>query len=157
MFEYFSESAKKAVADAQGHARAMSSETVGVDHLSLGILSLRDTVAFRCLVFMGVGVNRIWDQVLQRAEAEAGPRPSGGHPPFDQSVQWALADAFRESITLSHARVNTGHLLLALADGPFELILAEAGATIEELRQVVKGGNAPRAARRCGGEGDRPG
>ncbi|PPK98464.1 ATP-dependent Clp protease ATP-binding subunit ClpC [Kineococcus xinjiangensis] len=69
MFERFSSAARRAVVEAQEHARALHAPEVGAEHLLLAVASLGDPVAAAALADLGL------DGATLREEVQALSRP----------------------------------------------------------------------------------
>src|SRR5579864_5003477 len=109
----FTPRAQKALELARKEADRFNHNFVGTEHLLLGLTALGDGTAVNVLTHFGIAL------AVLRAEVEkhlrVGPKQSKpGCPPFTPRVKKVLVFADREKRALNHARISTGHILLAL-------------------------------------------
>ncbi len=95
---------------------------LGVRHADvLAAVRARPRDAIDADALAGVGIDL--DAVRAQVEASFGPgaldaRPSrspNGHLPFDSAAKKLLEISLREALRYKHRRIDTGHLLLAVA------------------------------------------
>ncbi|MHB1137412.1 MAG: Clp protease N-terminal domain-containing protein [Microthrixaceae bacterium] len=147
-FSRFTTRARNTITAAHDAAVDAGNTQIVPDHLVLGLLAERDSLAARALVQEGIDL----DAVAAAATA-ALPGAAGDPPelvPFDGASKKVLELTVREALRLGHNYVGTEHLLLALLeleDG--EGLLTGAGADkaaiealLVELLAVVSGGGA---------------
>lgn len=129
MFERFTDRARRSVELAQEFAAALGHDTVGTEHLLLGLVNEGGGVAFTALDALGVTVDTAGEAVRQRR-----PRRNGrtaGHIPFTPPFKKVLELALREALQLGCSYVGTEHLLLGLireGEDIGALALADCGA-----------------------------
>jgi ATP-dependent Clp protease ATP-binding subunit ClpC len=128
VFEAYTEDARQAVIHAQEEARTLRSGVIGSGHLLLGVLRVLPVLA-------PVSADDV------RARLGAGDAHPQGSWPFTDGAKRVLELASQEAHRLGHARVASGHLLLALAADPdiVELTgLDPARLRDEALRHLVQ-------------------
>jgi|GEM_PF-3806169 len=152
MFERFSDSARRVVILAQEAARRHGHESIGAEHLLLGVLeSAQDDRA--------PATRAILDRLgLTPAAAIAaitlapGPANHGatGHIPFTSEAKAALEGSLRETIAVGDSLITPDHLLLGIlraARNATDSIAAQAITTLhltaEPLRQTLGGTRIP--------------
>ncbi len=110
-FERFTENAKKSLVNAQNIARNTSSKTIGTDHILLGILTQRNSLAVKILSDLNIDLGKIKiDGVEERIITKTSRFSQGLNDEARRSVvlAYALAREFGQPY------VGTEHLLLAL-------------------------------------------
>jgi ATP-dependent Clp protease ATP-binding subunit ClpA len=112
MFERFTDRARQVVVLAQDEARRLDHNSIGTEHILLGLVREGDGVAAQVLVRLGADLNRVRTQVIQllhghQAE-EPGPDPSvAGELRLLPAVQ-AHLEAVEQRLTALEQRVGTG-------------------------------------------------
>jgi ATP-dependent Clp protease ATP-binding subunit ClpC len=130
MYEHFTEQARQALQHANQEAMRLGSQYIGCEHILLGILALRDSVAEAC-ESLGAGAERI-RQELEGFPAISAPRV----PPAKKVIEFAM----EESCTLNHQEIGTHHLLLGILrtpDNSAVVALERAGVDAELLRAEI--------------------
>jgi len=112
VFERFTESAREVGRDAQKVARELGHAHVGTEHELLGLLADSDSDAGRALRSLGVTADRARARVLEIVPS-ADRRPEGPIP-FTQEAKKVLELSLRESLSLGHRNITSGHVLLGL-------------------------------------------
>jgi ATP-dependent Clp protease ATP-binding subunit ClpC len=112
MFERWTDRARRSIVLAQEHARMMNHETVGTEHMLLGLVHEGDGVAFRALSALGVTL----DAACAAAEKR---RPLGtvthsGHLPFTARGKKVCEIALREALETGVSYIGTEHVLLGI-------------------------------------------
>jgi len=113
-FGRFTNRARKVVVSAQEEARTAGNNEITTAHLLLGLAADPTALGARAIVAQGTAL----DAVRQAATATL-PTPADSQPaliPFDAQAKKALELTFREALRMSHDRVGTEHLLLALLE-----------------------------------------
>src|SRR5881398_3320837 len=100
MFERFTDRARRVVVLAQEEARMLDHDYIGTEHLLLGLVHEGEGVAARALEGLGVGLDRITEQILEIIGR--GQRPPAGHIPFTPRAKKVLELSLRESLQLGH-------------------------------------------------------
>jgi hypothetical protein len=138
MLARFSDGAAAALLLARDEARRLGQDAVDPEHLLLGLIRQRDSVAVKALNRVGVNLEtlrrQVEDSIGHGEGVPAGPiRPSRprGQKVLNSALPEALADGTRE--------MGTGHMLLAQFhdDGPAAQALARQGADEETVRAAI--------------------
>jgi hypothetical protein len=138
MLARFSDGAAAALLLARDEARRLGQDSVDPEHLLLGLIRQRDSVAVKALNRVGVNLEtlrrQVEDSIGHGEGVPAGPiRPSRprGQMVLTFTLPEALADGTRE--------MGTGHMLLAQFhdDGPAAQALARHGADERTVRAAV--------------------
>jgi len=138
MFERFSSKARQAVVLAQEEARLLNHNYIGTEHILLGLLAERDSVAARVLDSLDITIGAARDQV--REMIGAGLHEPTGHIPFTPRAKKVLELSLREAMRLRSEIIGTEHLLLGLiaeGDGVGAQILERLGAEADVVREKV--------------------
>ncbi len=138
MFERFTERSRRVVVLAQEEARMLNHNYIGTEHILLGLIHERDSLAARVIETLGV------TQAAARAEiremiGEGGSAPTG-HIPFTPRAKKVLELSLREALDLKKDYIGTEHILLGLIrerDGVGAQILERLGASPGSVRQRV--------------------
>jgi len=140
MFERFTDKSRRAVVLAQEEARQLNHNYIGTEHLLAGLRRENLGVAARALESAGISMDAV------RAEIEKlvgrGQLTPSGHIPFTPRAKKCLELSLRESLTLGHNHIGTGHLLLGLIgkdDCVAVQVLGGLGTDLGQLRaQVIR-------------------
>ena len=138
MFERFTDRARRVLVLAQEESRLLGHGYIGTEHLLLGLLSNGQGTAVVALHGQGVtldGARRAIEDRMGRQEAT----PTSP-PPFTPRAKKVLELALRESLTLGHKEIGTGHLLLGVlgeVEGVGAQVLTDLGANPVELRETI--------------------
>ena len=127
MFERFTDRARRVVVLAQEEARLLDHDYIGTEHLLLGLIDEGEGVACRALGSLGVGGDRIRDEVVRIVGH--GPGPTAGHIAFTPQAKKILELALREALQMGHNYIGTEHILLGL-------IRVDGGVSAEILQQL---------------------
>lgn len=144
-FERFSDLAKTVLATAQKEAVNARKGSFDTDHLVLALLTESDTVARETLVRLGVKLGGVWAAITSYWGTGAPPTSPAARAasPWTIPVSRAkrvLALAFDSADKAGRNLVGTGDLLigvLTVREGIGSKTLVEAGATVEEARNMV--------------------
>jgi ATP-dependent Clp protease ATP-binding subunit ClpC len=142
VFERFDESGKRVLVAATEQARRMGHRYLGTEHLLLGVASLHDDPSGRALASLGVGLDRIRDEILAIVPPEEPSRAADGHLPFTPRVRTVLELADTERTRLGAASVTSSHLLLALVregEGVAPQVLARLGVGMDDVERALAG------------------
>lgn len=136
LWQRFTARARRAVVLAHNLAQSAGSQTIGTDHLLLGLLSVGDCGAADVLNSIDVHLH-----VLQTSLREGvPPGPAQAEPrrdiAFTPEAQRALQVAYAEAKRLEHEHVGTEHLLLGLAHEGSE-ILSLQGVDVARVRAAI--------------------
>ncbi len=138
MFERFTDQARRAVVLAQEEARLLNHSYIGTEHLLAGLAREKLGAGARALSSAGVTLDAVRERIETRVGR--GQRPQSGHIPFTPEAKKCLELALRETLTLGHSAISTGHVLLGLFgedDCRAVQILGELGADLGQLRAQV--------------------
>jgi ATP-dependent Clp protease ATP-binding subunit ClpA len=139
MWLSFRADARRAVFLAQEEAAKLDRSFVDTEHLLLGLISEKDTVAAGVLSQLGIGLDAI------RGEIE--PYIERGEGRCDTDMQLAprakrvIDLTFEEARRLRHNSIGTEHLLLGLTgecEGVAGRVLAKLGVDLKAARNVVE-------------------
>lgn len=109
MFERFTDRARRVCVLALEEARSLNYNSIGVEHLLLGLLREEKGVAGQVLTTLGVTLEDV------RTMVRKGEQPLvGRHIPYTPQAKKAMELALREALQLGHPYIGTEHLLLGL-------------------------------------------
>src|ERR671923_1647109 len=138
MFERFDEQARRVVVLAQEEARMLNHNYIGTEHILLGLLHEKQSVAGRALASLGVGLDAVRQQIEEIIGR--GEQAPSGHVPFTKRAKKTLELSLRESLQLGHTYIGTEHILLGLlreGEGVAAQVLVKLGAELSRVRQQV--------------------
>ncbi|MFJ8139580.1 Clp protease N-terminal domain-containing protein [Streptomyces sp. NPDC096013] len=139
-FERFTNLNRHGIVLAQEAARTHKHDSIGTEHLLLGLLGEPRGLAYEVLVAKTGSEQRVRD-AIEEAMPPAGRKAPRGHIAFHADSKEAIGQARRAAADLGHDWVGTEHMLLGLMrveESPAALILRELGFTQDELRETVK-------------------
>jgi hypothetical protein len=137
-FERFTDRARRSIVNAQQEARLLNHNYIGTEHLLLGLLAIREGLAFEVLDRLGIEIDAVRDTIKEMI-GQGSEQPKG-HIPFTPRAKKVLAIALREALALSHNYIGTEHVLLALIrekEGVAWQALAELGLKPKSAREAV--------------------
>ncbi|MDI9980040.1 Clp protease N-terminal domain-containing protein [Rhodococcus sp. IEGM 1307] len=154
VFERFSDQARQVVVLAAGAARTHHQNSVGTEHLLVGIFDAGGPGA-AALTSWGVTAPAL-ESKLGGVSAPAGSAPAVGHIPFTPKTKKVLEASLRQTALLGHEEIGTDHLLLALLDDPAstgahiltDLVTLSIGEMREHLRRELAHRPTPGPAHR---------
>jgi ATP-dependent Clp protease ATP-binding subunit ClpA len=138
MFERFTEQARNAIVLAQEEARGLKHNYIGTEHMLLGLLRDRDSLAARVLQSFGIDLEAARVQVS--AAVGVGEEVVSGQVPFTPRSKKVLELALKESQALGRDYIGTEHLLLGLAregEGVAMRVLTDSGVSAQLVRETV--------------------
>ncbi|MGW3340133.1 Clp protease N-terminal domain-containing protein [Streptomyces sp. NPDC001009] len=138
-FERFTNLNRHGIVLAQEAARTYRHDSIGSEHLLLGLLGEPQGVAYDVLVAKAGSEQRVRDAVTD-ALPPAGQKALRGHIPFRPESKETIDRAREAADELGHDRVGTEHMLLGLIrveGSPAARILRDLGFTPDELRETV--------------------
>ncbi|MGW2864724.1 Clp protease N-terminal domain-containing protein [Streptomyces sp. NPDC001205] len=147
-FDRFTELNRHSIVLAQEAARTHKHDSIGTQHILLGLLGEPRGLAYKILTAKAGSEQRIRD-AIEEAMPPAGKKALRGHIAFGAQSKEAIGQASRASADLGHDWVGTEHLLLGLMrfeNSPAAQILRHLGFTPDELHETVKAEVANRAA-----------
>ncbi|MFF8773521.1 Clp protease N-terminal domain-containing protein [Kitasatospora sp. NPDC015120] len=146
-FERFTERNRHGIVLAQEAARTYKHDSIGTEHLLLGLLGEPQGLAYKVLL-AETGSEQTIRDAIEAALPPAGQKTLRGHIPFRPESKEAIEQASRASAELGNDWVGTGHALLGLirtAQSPAAQILRELGFTADGLHAAVKAELAKRS------------
>ena len=135
MFERFTDRARRVVVHAQEEARELNHSYIGTEHLLLGLLCERESVAARALAELEIGQDAVRDQVVEIVGR--GKQAPSGHIPFTPRAKKVLEYSLREALQLNHDYIGTEHILLGLVregEGVAAQVLVKLGGSLSRVR-----------------------
>ncbi|MGW1623589.1 Clp protease N-terminal domain-containing protein [Streptomyces sp. NPDC002172] len=139
-FERFTDLNRHGIVLAQEAARTHKHDSIGTEHLLLGLLGEPRGLGYELLLAKTESEQPIRDAVRE-ALPPAGRKAPRGHIPFHAQSKEVIDQARRASSDLGHDWVGTEHTLLGLirvAESPAARILRNLGFTSEDLHETVK-------------------
>src|SRR4028119_601840 len=161
MWQRFTERARRVILLGQEEAGKMGSGHVGTEHLLLGLVSESEGVASQVLQKMGVGLQKVRQEIALEVEA-SGETSTGTEPKLTPKAKRVLELAADEARRMRHNYIGTEHLLLALLrekDGLAAKVLRKLGLNLEKVRTQVMEYLGPDASsgEKAGGSGSSSG
>jgi ATP-dependent Clp protease ATP-binding subunit ClpC len=135
VFERFTERARQVVVLAQDEARDLRHNSIGTEHIVLGLLREREGLAARTLEDLGVTT----EAVRARLVAGAGDRRDTGQIMFLPPAKRALDAALEQADAMNHPMIGTEHLLLGLVDDAESVGSRALGVAPERVRSHLLG------------------
>ncbi|HWF52727.1 MAG TPA: Clp protease N-terminal domain-containing protein [Solirubrobacteraceae bacterium] len=138
MFERFTEGAREVVVLAQDTARQLNHQSIGTEHILLGLLREGEGIAAEVLAARDVTLERVRAQVVEIVGA--GEESTGTQIPFTPRAKKVLELSLRESLSLGHNYIGPEHILLGIArenTGVASRILLDFGVDAEKIRHEV--------------------
>src|SRR5919201_678145 len=136
MFERFTERARHVVVLAQGEARGLKHNSIGTEHILLGLLREEEGLAARVLESLDITVEEVRAQVARIVGQ--GDEVTTGQIPFTPRAKKELE--LREALSLGHNYIGTEHILLGLVrenEGVAARILLDFDADAEKIRNEI--------------------
>jgi ATP-dependent Clp protease ATP-binding subunit ClpA len=138
MFERFTDRARRVIVLAQEEARLLNHNSIGTEHLLLGLAHEGQGVAAKALESLGISLDGARAQVEEViGRGQSGPT---GHIPFTPRAKKVLELSLREAKQLGHNYIGTEHLLLGLVregEGVAAQVLIRLGGDLSRVRQQV--------------------
>lgn len=137
MNDKFTERAKKVMELAEAAAQSMHHESIGTEHLLLGLLEEGNGVAARALSELKIGLKELRDRILAKMpKGDASQAPTGLTPRMKKVMELSMWSAQQ----MGHGYVGTEHLLLGIMlekDGIGAQVLTEMGAEPQKVQGKV--------------------
>jgi hypothetical protein len=140
---------------AKEEARELRHNSIGTEHLLLGLIREEGGVAARVLSRLNVDADAVRHEIV--TIVGHGAAPAEANPPYSPRAKKVLYLAEREARRLSHGYIGTEHLLLALireGEGLAAQILVSLGADfagiVDEVMRTIRGGHPPVDVLRAG-------
>ena len=153
MFQRFSDQARRVVVLAQEEARMLNHNSIGTEHLLLGLIREEEGIAARVLRSLGLDLAAVRQQVAdivgqgKQGQGKQGQGEQGqdeqGQPeqiPFTPRAKKALELSLREALQVGDSHIGTEHLLLGLVrvgDGVAAQVLVRLGTDLHVVRHQV--------------------
>jgi len=138
-FERFTDLNRHSIVLAQEAARTYKHDTIGTEHILLGLLGEPRGLAYEVLMAKAGSEERV-REAIERALPPAGKKAPRGHIAFASESKQTIELAIRAAADLGHDRVGTEHMLLGLIraeESPAAQILHSLGFTSGELHETV--------------------
>ena len=138
-FESFSPLARQAVTHARFEAKKSKHESTGSIHLLLGLLGVGTGIARRVLGDAGITKDQLRKKILQAFPPETDSDVTAT-PPCAKELLDIFAKAVKESETLGHEKIDTGHLLLGIlakSRSKAAVLLSELNIHLPDIRKKV--------------------
>jgi Clp amino terminal domain, pathogenicity island component/UvrB/uvrC motif len=119
-------------------ARMLNHDSIGTEHILLGLLRGGEGIAAQALESLGIDLEAVRQQVVEiTGRGEQAPPE---HIPFTGRAKKVLELSLREAMQLGHNYIGTEHILLGLIredDGVAAQILVKLGANPSQVRHQV--------------------
>ena len=138
VFEHFTDSARRVLVLSQEEARHLHDDSIGPEHLLLGMVREGEGVAAKALSDTGADYYRV-REVVEEHDGQRDGRGSGPQP-FSKATMNIIERSGRISWAQADGGIDTQHLLVALLeqqDETIEAVLAALDVTPQELVQRV--------------------
>ena len=139
-FERFTDLNRHSIVLAQEAARTHKHDSIGSEHLLLGLLGEPRGLAYEVLLAKTESEQRIRD-AIEEALPPPGTKAPRGHIAFRPETKSVIEQAARAASELGHDGIGTEHLLLGLIrteKSPAAQILHNLGFTSAELHETIK-------------------
>jgi len=113
-FARFTLRARNVVMASMNEARAADNNTIGIEHLVLGLLTEPDALAAKAIVAQGVTLERVRETVLKTLPPRVDEIPE--LIPYSAQARKALELTYREALRMGHNYIGTEHILLAILE-----------------------------------------
>lgn len=139
-FERFSNLNRHSIVLAQEAARTHKHDSIGTEHILLGLLGEPRGLAYEVLIAKAESEQSLRD-TIEEAMPPAGKKALRGHIAFGPQSKAVIEQAHRASADLGHDWVGTEHMLLGLIrvkESPAAQILRNLGFTPDDILGTVK-------------------
>ena len=119
-------------------ARMLNHDSIGTEHILLGLLRGGEGVAAQALESLGIDLEAVRQQVVEITGQ--GDQAPPEHIPFTARAKRVLELSLREAMQLGHNYIGTEHILLGLireGDGVAAQVLVKLGADLNRVRHQV--------------------
>ncbi|MBD3236084.1 MAG: AAA domain-containing protein [Candidatus Eisenbacteria bacterium] len=137
MNDKFTERVRKVIFLAREEASRLQHDSIGTEHLLLGLLREGEGVAARVLGNLGLDLDAI-RQAVEAMVAHTGGTLTIGEIPFTSNAKRVLELSVDEARQMGHNYVGTEHLLLGLireAEGVAAKVLVDMGVDRKKVRE----------------------
>jgi ATP-dependent Clp protease ATP-binding subunit ClpC len=135
MWNRFTEPSRRVIYFAQEEAARLGENSVGTEHLLLGLTREEDTVAARILERLGTSSKRVRAEIEK--QVTRGPGNLGQDMQLTPGSKQVIDFAYEEAKRSHNNYIGTEHLLLGVLREEEELggrVLREAGVSLERAR-----------------------
>ena len=135
--ERFTQRARRVLSLAHQEAERAQQNSIGTEHLLLGLMEEEGGVASRVLRELGLESNRV-REIIQRVSVES--HHTDGKIELAPDTQQVLEYAVDEARRLGHHYIGTEHILLGLVrvEGTAMEVLRRLGVTAEQVRRQTR-------------------
>ncbi len=122
---------------AREEAARLRHDTVGTEHILLGLIRDGEGVAAAVLTNLNIDIEEIWQKIEERAIKGKADRAAGPDLPYTEPAKKVLELAMTEARELNHSYIGTEHLLLGLLrekKGIAAEVLTDLGIALEQAR-----------------------
>jgi hypothetical protein len=151
-FSRFTPRARQVTLHARDEARAAGNDSIGTEHVLLGLLDEPDALAARALATQGVSLDDLRAATRARLAPRAADVPAD--IPFRPAAKKLVELTVREALRLGHNYIGTEHILLALFADESSVageVLAAAGVERGPVEQWIVQQLAQLTVRRAAG------
>ncbi|MEZ4650641.1 MAG: ATP-dependent Clp protease ATP-binding subunit [Candidatus Eisenbacteria bacterium] len=137
MHDKFTERVRKVIFLAREEASRLQHDSIGTEHLLLGLLREGEGIAATVLSNLGLDLDQI-RQAVESMVAQTGGTLTIGEIPFTSNAKRVLELSVEEARQLGHNYVGTEHLLLGLireGEGVAAKVLADMGVDRKKVRE----------------------
>jgi excisionase family DNA binding protein len=130
--------AKRVMKAARQTAHEYELDSVGSEHILLGIMEVEDCVGAGILKGLGVEpakARRLCEQLYEKGRVE--PKGSGNKSKLTDNAQEVIRCAHQQAVRWGHEYIGAEHLLMGILlvdEGLGQRILAELGVTLENVQ-----------------------
>lgn len=139
MFERFTDQTRHVLVLAQEEARQLGHDFIGTEHLLLGLLQERGSIAAVALAGVGVEIDATRN-LVQEAIGRARATTEATSRPLTPRAKKALELSLREALQRGHSHIGPEHILLGLIrenDGVACQILVASDVNLGHLRSEI--------------------
>lgn len=137
MFGRFTERAQRVLALAQEEAVRLGHNSIGTEHILLGLVREGEGIAAKALLSLGLSLEKIQDEV-ETLIGRGHDKPT--NTPYTPRAKKVIELSMDEARKLGHTYVGTEHILLGLireGEGVAARVLNNLGISLNKARQQV--------------------
>ncbi|MBE3597176.1 MAG: ATP-dependent Clp protease ATP-binding subunit [Hydrogenibacillus sp.] len=137
MFGRFTERAQKVLSLAQEEAVRLGHNSIGTEHILLGLIREGEGIAAKALMNLGLSLEKIQEEV-ETLIGRGHEKPL--NTPYTPRAKKVIELSFDEARKLGHTYVGTEHILLGLireGEGVAARVLNNLGVSLNKARQQV--------------------
>jgi ATP-dependent Clp protease ATP-binding subunit ClpC len=139
MFDRFTDRARKILGFARQEAERLNHDSIGTEHMLLGLIKEGSGVAANVLENMNLDLARLRIEVEKIVQA-GGATVAMGQMPFTPRAKKVLEYSLEEARSLGHNYIGTEHLLLGLLreeEGIAAQVLMNCDIKLEDVRREI--------------------